>query len=81
MRDLHTATKTSPCMPQLQKAHMQQWRPRSAKNKSVNKQKSTMTMFHHIKDINKDMEMIKKNIRHPRHCTALRITFNLNLTV
>ena len=28
-------------------------------------------MFHHIKDINKDMEMIKKNIHHPRHCTAL----------
>ena len=33
MRSLHTATKSSSCSPQLEKAHVQQWRPNTAKNK------------------------------------------------
>ena len=33
MRSLRTATKSSPCSPQLEKAHAQQQRPNAAKNK------------------------------------------------
>ena len=33
MRSPHTATKSSPCSPQLQKAHAQQWRPNTARKK------------------------------------------------
>ena len=36
MRSLHTATKSSPCWPQLEKARAQQQRPNTAKNK-INK--------------------------------------------
>ena len=38
MRSPHTATKSSPRLPQLEKARAQQWRPNTAKNKSINKQ-------------------------------------------
>ena len=33
MRSLHTATRSSPCSPQLEKARAQQWRPNAAINK------------------------------------------------
>ena len=33
MKSLHTATKSSPRSPQLDKAHAQQQRPNAAKNK------------------------------------------------
>ena len=33
MRSLHTAMKSSPCSPQLEKARAQQWRPNAAKKK------------------------------------------------
>ena len=36
MRSLRTATKSSPCSPQLEKAHMQQQRPNAAKNNKIN---------------------------------------------
>ena len=36
MRNPHTATKSSPRSPQLEKACVQQWRPNAAKNK-INK--------------------------------------------
>ena len=32
-RSLRTAAKSSPCSPQVEKAHAQQWRPNVAKNK------------------------------------------------
>ena len=32
MRSLHTTKKSSPCSPQLEKAHVRQWRPNAAKN-------------------------------------------------
>ena len=35
MRSLHTATKSSPCSLQLEKAHAQQQRPNAAKNKLI----------------------------------------------
>ena len=37
MRSLHTAAKSSPHSPQLEKAHTQQRRPNAAKNKNKNK--------------------------------------------
>ena len=36
MRSPRTATKSSPCESQLEKAHAQQWRPNAAKNKLIN---------------------------------------------
>ena len=35
MRSLRTATKSSPCSPQLEKAHVQQRRPNAAKNLKI----------------------------------------------
>ena len=37
MRSPHTAMKSSPCSPQLERACVQQWRPKAAKNKQINK--------------------------------------------
>ena len=37
MRSPHTATKSSPRSPQLEKARAQQWRPNAAKNKKQTK--------------------------------------------
>ena len=31
--EAHTAKKSNPCSPQLEKARMQQWRPNTTKNK------------------------------------------------
>ena len=39
MRSLHTATKSSSCSPQLEKACTQQQRPNTAKNKYIKKKK------------------------------------------
>ena len=36
MKSLHTALEGSPCLPQLEKAPIQQWRPSVAKNKHIN---------------------------------------------
>ena len=38
MRNSHTTMKSSPCSPQLEKAHVQQWRPKAAKKKKERKQ-------------------------------------------
>ena len=46
MRTLRTAMKSSPCLPQLEKARTQQQRPNTAKNK--------------INKINKFIKKIKK---------------------
>ena len=41
MRSPHTATKSGPHSPQLEKARMQQRRPNTAKNKLINLKKNT----------------------------------------
>ena len=49
IRSLCTAMKSSPCSPWLKKAHMQQWRPSTAKNKELRinrkKKKPTQSNF------------------------------------
>ena len=37
MKSLHTTLEGSPCLPQLEKAPIQQWRPSVAENKHINK--------------------------------------------
>ena len=44
MRSLLTATKSSPRSPQLEKAHAQQRRPNTAKNKNYKKKSGLMAV-------------------------------------
>ena len=43
MRSPHTTTKSSPCLPQIEKARAQQQRPNAAKKKEIEAQRGNMT--------------------------------------
>ena len=66
MRSPHTATKSSPCLPQLEKARTQQWRPNAAKKRKKKKKVSDTTVNSPHTDSTKIQELNLLAKKHPK---------------